>query len=667
MSKVMYFAHLPGFSLSGESSGFAGMLLDKLPFDDYNTITHGAFEDYREKYQKTEPVFLIKSVDADLIEPGSPPGNLATPQFKYRSNNSQVLEDMGLGSINHFYANEVFYSWAALNLACPAAMLINPRYSTGVIYSEDGYFDFGGKLGRGLQIQGDADQEFLFDPSLCSSPYDEKMVREAELLIPCFEYISGNDELFGALIALVNPLSPVLTGRDHLILSVMALEELVLRGERRNLRKHFSQRVSSLVRIEQNRFDADKLARNLYDLRSAAIHGRDSSNLAEVVEMRHAPQMLCAVIIELAEQLQQGRTLDDVFAAVESGDFIPVREPVDIDNPKSRSPPNRLNKNDCSVVAVAPAMMGAPEGGDVLWSPLIGLKLESDFYPVGTPPRYSLMPLSSSEIMEMEDRDIRRDYLAGVFAKSELFEDEGGSQSVVLGVFGNAAHTNTRDKSLAVMQKLMVEASVVVIALRLAGLDIFRDPALLGGYYYAGQIRYRWPTVLRQTVLQEFKADTVVVDEDRVKIITQNFDRLDKLNQMDKSGSMSTIFSLYLASYHYQYSSPPSCAAMSIAVLEGILGRFRNFDDTRSIENIIGLVVSEENAEWFYDNGRAFRNDVAHGRFDTDSIESLVKFQRVVSDVLKGYVAFLSGLEYMPEQPDREFQKHVSDKLVQES
>src|SRR6185369_759128 len=129
------------------------------------------------------------------------------------------------------------------------------------------------------------------------------------------------------------------------------------------------------------------------------------------------------------------------------------------------------------------------------WSPLLGLTTDGlgQGIRMGTPPTPALLPLSPAELGELEDSEIKRDFLATTIERGEP-----------MSVLFTVPEEETADLTEAtrVMERMR---DLGVIALRLAGYDLFHDPELFGSAVFEGSKRVRYPTVLRQTIGEKLR------------------------------------------------------------------------------------------------------------------------------------------------------------------
>ncbi len=71
MIRVGLFSHIPLLRIAEEELAFADGMLWRMPFDVFNDWTVGAFEDHRERYEQTAPVFYRIVADLPLDPAGT--------------------------------------------------------------------------------------------------------------------------------------------------------------------------------------------------------------------------------------------------------------------------------------------------------------------------------------------------------------------------------------------------------------------------------------------------------------------------------------------------------------------------------------------------------------------------------------------------------------------
>src|SRR6266487_2007679 len=97
MNKMIFLAHLPLLRIAEEEVPFAEGSLWRLPFEVYNELSAGAFEDHEKAYTATAPVFY--RANADLNVPLVRPADEVprhSGELKVPSNNWEFLNQLGL-------------------------------------------------------------------------------------------------------------------------------------------------------------------------------------------------------------------------------------------------------------------------------------------------------------------------------------------------------------------------------------------------------------------------------------------------------------------------------------------------------------------------------------------------------------------------------------------
>lgn len=657
---ILYLAHLPGLQIQEDAESFAlATTLYKLPFEDYNRLTFGAFESHASAYVATAPVFLAWYQSADLREAKSHEENIGALQFKISSQKFDPFA-MGVSSRRSALAARnlhsiAFAAWATLSLACPTAALIDPQCSVGFIQAQKGgVFRFRpGEVFNIIQVQGETDQEYLFAPALRSDPIEPEDLQRASGLVDIVSFIRKNEELNSALDTLLYSQTPLLGSSDRLTLSVMALESLLVSDKRSQLRKTFARRLSVLSGDGESE-SMEALARVLYDARSLNLHGKCYDKVASYEDLGYAPQVLAEVLISLGKAMQRGHSLTSIQKALDEKDGMQYgwAEVALDDNPTS-CPNDRLNLLARPPVHSVTTTMAAPPEEEILWSPLMGLAT-TDEIPIGTIRPHIVAPLSSKELGQLEERDIRQDFLQSrrfdevkrkapnyrsvLFTPDQLVED---------------VRTNTSTE-----EQLTKEASNAVIAMRLAGLHRFSDPVLLGKYFYRGGTRYRQPTVLRQTVLMNYFDEPDKMTLSKSRQISQFLDLKSLLDDKGIYLHWERMISLYRRSFNVRFLGTRTSANLGFAALESILGGFRAQGAYPQLEDYVGVLARGECVDWFRQEARKYRNASAHGRPVEE--ESLQHLWSVLSQVIEKYLAFLVRDSPQSDRPARVFRTLVA-------
>ena len=668
MSELVYLANFPGLRIENDREAFAGLTLYRLPFEEYDGLTCGAFEEYAADYASTQPVFLAWDQEIDLAEPPPDAGPVSALQLKRPFRATKVLSDVGLGPLDGLLDHMdgiVLKAWSVLSLACPMSSLISPRYSVAFLHVQGGgCFLFQDNPIGTIQVQGEADQEYLFSPALRSAPVSAETLRTAEQLLPLVETIETQAPLQSALNTLLYSQTPLVSPSEQLTLCVMALETLLLADDTSQLRKTFARRLTALCASPADGDPSQELARTLYDRRSANLHGKPADAVAAQESAGAACRLLAESIVRLASAVNRGDDLGAALARLDDddGDGGGNGNGMDMSDAHlpaatGARPADRLNRHKESTVSSLTSTMGMKdEDTEFLWSPLIGLAVEADNQVIGTARPHVVMPLSARELGDLEDRDIRRDFLEGLMGYESVGKDIGKARSVLLTV---DRITEGMDPQTPMAERLRNQVGNAVLALRLAGLHRFCDPDLLGKYFYRGTIRFRRATVLRQTVLAKH---IEAPDQLTAQLSGRVGQLLDLVVAHDDAGAhpdMAYVASLYRRSFSADYLSPAISATLVFASLEGIVGRFRPPDEQPQLEDYVDRLASADDGDWFRSHGRRCRNDAAHGRWPDDAVEPLHRLWSVVGAVLEHYLRFVVTQQECDARPARAFRRHV--------
>ncbi len=622
MSELVFLSHLPLLRIGEETVPFAGGELWRLPFDLYNDLTLGAFSDHRRTYDAVAPVFYRVDLDLDLdiLKPGRADNRrvleLKAPTNKWR----WVCESANVSLLEGFQRSMVDPAWAALSLVCPSAAVPAPRLSVTFVHSAgDAHFEVIGDSWNTLRIQGDADQDYLFLPEAAGTVMPAEVLTRATQIHQLLGAIENQAELTAALLLLLAASSPLLNDSEQTTLAVMALEALLAPEVRSGSRAEFATRISRLLGVDDpDRAALKRIAQGLYDARSASVHGR-VADVPGLVD-GSGPQLLAAAVCEL---IKTGATepLAEARTALETPDhaFRPGT-PVPENPPPVRRPRERLHRGWSPVVAGVSGNvdMTAPKGSYMSWSPLIGLSTATDFA-IGPPPCPVILPLNAEELLSMEERDIRRDHAAELYGH--------GQPAAVLLVGRKAQPGCELEIGEADRTAMLRERDLVTVALRCAGFTAFTDPDLLGAYLYAGSLRLRLPTILRQTILLQMRAPATqqiaAADVVRTAPVWQ---RLVAYDRTARCAEIDALLSLFRRSFDDCFLPAQARIGLQIAALESMLGRFRLPGVAIQLESLVRQVCGTEQAaaaRWFETQGRKFRNDWAHGRLaDSDTAES---------------------------------------------
>jgi hypothetical protein len=262
-----------------------------------------------------------------------------------------------------------------------------------------------------------------------------------------------------------------------------------------------------------------------------------------------------------------------------------------------------------------------PPAGHVLsWSPLVGLAYEGAIRPV--PGGCALVSLTAQEIVSMEEKDIRRDFIARLAV-------EGVS---VAGLAVVAPHTEGTPFAEPLMADLLGRRDLAVAGLRISGLAGFTDPELLGWYAYEGNLRHRRETVLRQTVLMGLGSDDHQdLDAHALALAEPIWTLLADYTAGGRTATIDGMLDLFRRAHHTSIN-PATRATLLFALLESLLGRFRAPGEPVQLEDLVGALprLDPAAAAWSDQSGRTVRNATAHGSWSPAADAPELAFLRSV-------------------------------------
>jgi hypothetical protein len=258
------------------------------------------------------------------------------------------------------------------------------------------------------------------------------------------------------------------------------------------------------------------------------------------------------------------------------------------------------------------------------------------------------MPLNAVELVAMEERDIARDFVNELRAESTLDNADMGPHSC-LALFGEGEYS---------LPELERRRELAVAVLRLAGFSRFIDPALLGWFIFEGKMRTRVPTLFRQTIIRQMvhppEESLTAGDQEEVNEISM---LLESYERDHRDAEVDRLLRQFLRGHDTQFLPKQTSASLMFGVLEGILGRFRPAKDKVQLEDLVEAVaIGSAEVSWFAEQGREFRNAVAHGRWDTEIHDpQLVSLTGVCSMVLRSLLEFCLIAEEDATSPTRAF------------
>jgi len=622
MSELVFLAHLPLLRIDSESIPFAGGDLWRMPFENFCALTGSAFESHQSEYEATAPVFyrVVGDLELPALTPGRGDGTNAI-EIKAPSDNWGFFEQFGLGFLERFQQALVDRAWAGLLLASPASALPAPRLSVMfVVSTDDAGFELSENKANVVHIQGDADQEYLFFSKAAGSTLSEETISQASALTKIVDEARQIPGLTCALDTLLTSTNPALTPLEQLIVSVIALEALLLPEITSGLSKSFSDRLAALLASTAEQVPPlTELAALLYKLRSSALHDRiasDSRAADEPLANAYGQQLLAAAIRELTPRLRNNRSWKEVRSGLDR--FQEKDRAFDIELPQRttrRAECLKLSASNPSVIAIplGGVSMDAPKDTIISWAPLVGLGGAQTFALDGKNAPV-VMPLTGPELLSMEDKDIRRDFAAQLLAQSHPI-------AVLSTIFFKLEQndvTRAQNDVTGAIDQLLRARDLGVLSLRLAGFGGFHDPELIGQYIYDERIRLRHPTILRQTLLQQMRTEPEeqILPQDISRIIP--FWRL--LSNYDatcRDPDIDCVLLMFRRSFNRRFLSGTGRSILLFSALEAMLGRFRRKRDPVQLEDLVLKLTGPNSPEgkWFAKSGRRFRNTVLHEGF----------------------------------------------------
>ncbi len=606
MPVINYWAHVPHIRTADEILDFGPGKLWQVPFEIWDYLVGGSFSDHERAYGETQPVFFYLEADVDwpLIVPGEPEqrGNieLKKPTFS----GDELFAQLGAGFLTGFVSQIGWVVQATLTLAAPAAAPGSLRSSMTLCAPDDGYYiDLGQIDGVVARVQGDADHEWLLMPEAAGDPLPADVVARASALYGFADAAHGDDDLAAVLDTLMLSAQPTLGSKDQLVLATIALEALLLPEARSDLAATFSRRLTTLLDGDTA---MEHTARLLYDARSAALHGsepRDRAVARSLEKAAVAQQLGAAAVLALGPAVLNEEPLDSIREGLDRGERPAgglTASAIDIEAQSPLRSDNRLTHVKPSSVAgvMTPGgVMHAQEGQHISWSPLVGLG--SNGLVGSRSGMFFVDSLDTSELMEIEERDIRRDFLGKLRVET--------SAHAVIGLPGTARHD---------LRQLEERRTDAVAALRLAGFWRFVDPSLLGWYIFEETIRIRIPTVLRQSVLggMSHEPTEIIGESDQVRL-DEMASLVERYRRDCRTPDVDGLLGELLRAHPNDFLAGEASASLLLGVIEETLGRFRPKKDPVQLEDLVDSVSSTEAAAWFRSDGRRFRNAVAHGRW----------------------------------------------------
>ncbi len=610
--EIVLVAHLPLVRTDQESLPFAGGDLWRMPFEVFDALTVGAFSDHQEAYEAMAPVFLRVVVRARLpnvVALDEARTHNSSLQMKLPERSWPLLARFGLDILIKFHALAVQPAWQALLLQAPDAVLPPPRWSLTLAIADEGFgFIDVAQPSRVASVQGDADIEYLINEGFPTRHFDSAELQAAAAWAERLSEATSVDARLGpALDALAECASPLLGAAERTVLATMALETLLLSEARSGLSATLERRLAHLLgRDDDERQHSRDSARALYKARSASVHGEAPAPQGPA-GMANGGAWLAAAIIALDRQ--SSATATPVVDLLPRLDEQPMGEALPLSRPSGE--PALLRKRTSMVGILAPEL-ASHEDGWLMWAPLPGL-LNHQPLALDDELRRLLLSLSGNELLKLEERDIRRDFASVL----RMQEDEIAALYLTL--------PGDIEDPVDAMARLQQERDLAVAALRLAGFHDFCDPALAGPVAMHKTIRFRQPSVLRQSVWQivaRKQDEAQALQPTHAEPLAAAWRTVDNYRNAGGHPDLDRALSLYRRGFDRRFNTAHACAGLHYATIESLLGRFRAPGDALPLEALVTRLLGEQQpiAAWFARDGRELRNAVAHGRA-TDAVE----------------------------------------------
>jgi hypothetical protein len=635
LAELSFVSHLPLLRMTPQSLDCRGFQLWRMPFEVFDDLSQGAFGDHRAAYEATAPVFL--RLDMDVPAGDGLVRQIATPtrkahELKIPTARWDSMKSLGLESFVALHAAVVDRFSAALALAAPASLLPLSRWSVTFGQVDEQHSFVVGSEARGtIRVQGDADLEYLFSPGCAGGELDGDVLQQAVEWQGMIDFVGRHEDVAAALQVLRAAAAPTLSEAEQSLLCSVALEALLLPEARSGLEQVFATRSSHLP-AAQDAAAVRAAAVTLYDARSAGVHGgAQAPNAVSAIKAAHGAQLLAAAIVGLAHGLHEGRSLEDLRTALDGGPLPAFNAPTWTlhDDPPGLRAASRISPRvDRQPFIQRVTSAGLPGVADTYasYSPLTGLGCAA-MQPLSDPPCPGIIPMTGSEVVSLEDKDIARDYISELHLIPEriaglamFIPDAGLDEQTALRVL-------RRSRELA------------VASLRLAGFDQFIDPDLAGLHVMHERRPLCEPSVLRQTVLTRLRNDPDYVIEagDRGRT-SPMWDLVFRYSESPGHADIERWLSAFRRVHDSDFLPPLARANLAIALVEGVLGRFRPPDDPVPLEALVTKVASTASdpsaasaSAWFTTQAREWRNALAHGRLqevDDEAIGSLVAIAR---------------------------------------
>jgi len=635
VAELSFVSHLPLLRMTPESLDCGRFHLWRVPFEVFDDLSQGAFTDHRAAYEATAPVFLRVDMNVPagdgLIRQMSA-ANRKTLELKIPTARWHTMNSLGLDALVALHSSVVDRFSAALALAAPASLLPPSRWSvTFGQVDEQHAFVLGSEVAGTIRVQGDADLEYLFSPACVGRELDAETLQRAVEWQGMIDFIQQHEEVVAALQVLRAAAAPTLTEAEQSLLCSVALEALLLPEVHSGLEQVFATRSSHLP-AAQDVAAVQGAALTLYESRSAGVHGAaQTPDAVAAIGAAYATQLLAAAIVGLAHGLHEGRSLEDLRTALDGGPLPAFNAPTWTlrDDPPGLRTVSRISPpvdRQPFIQRFTSAGLQGVDGAYACYSPLTGLGCTA-MQPLSDPPCPGIIPLTGSEVVSLEDKDIARDYLGELHQIPERIAG--------LTMFMPDAGVDEQQA----LRSLRRSRELAVASLRLAGFDQFIDPDLAGLHVMHERRPLREPSVLRQTVLTRLRKDPDAVieaaDRDRTSPM---WELVFRYSQSPGHPDIERWLSAFRRVHDSDFLPPLARANLAMALVEGLLGRFRPPDDPMPLEALVAKVTTlatdssaASAAAWFSTQARGWRNALAHGRLqeiDDAAMDNLLAIAR---------------------------------------
>ena len=259
MPAIVLLTHMPLVRIDEDEIPFAGGELWKLPYEQYDQLSLGAFADSQRLYEGTAPVFyrVDANVELPMLREGDNVGAGGMLELKCSVESWAELARLGFGFVVGFHDEVVDLAWRALVLASPSSSVPRPRLSVTFVVrgEEQAYFELNDTVYDGIRVQGDAGQELLFSPRAVGTSLTRVDDRARQRACwrrwspsgarPCASWPPRSRRWAATT-------HPSLSPSDQMTLAVTALEALVLpEVTHRSSTETFARRVGGAARCRR--------------------------------------------------------------------------------------------------------------------------------------------------------------------------------------------------------------------------------------------------------------------------------------------------------------------------------------------------------------------------------------------------------------------------------